>query len=529
MKTMNTITIANREIGFGKPCFVVAELSGNHHGNYKEAVELVRAAKEAGADAVKLQTYTPDTITLNSRNKWFVVEGGDRPELWQKKSLYELYETAYTPWDWQPKLKRLADELGIILFSSPFDETAVDFLETEVGVPCYKVASYEAVHIPLLKKIASIGKPVIMSIGFASEKEVELALETLRNNGAKDIAILHCVTSYADKPGARDMNLRTVGDISERFGVVSGFSDNNGGIEIPVAAALLGGASVVEKHFILDRAAGGPDARFSADKVEFKRIVELIRKGEKGAKEDVLQEIGVEHSEDVMGQVHYGSANQQEKDNMQFRPGVWAKKDIKKGEELTFENIRVARPNDKEGFMPKDFDLLLGKKASHDIAFATPITKDVLLWRVREAKQSDALSILEIRNSEETRAQSLKNQEFITKEDHTVWFKAQYGTEGSENKCYVIEDERQVVGYCRFDKREGNVFEVSIAVASGHSGKGLGSFLLAESLEWFCAKVKGEVRATIRKNNTASVRLFEKRGFRFVSEDSVSIIYAYHC
>ncbi|MDP2641222.1 MAG: N-acetylneuraminate synthase family protein [Candidatus Yanofskybacteria bacterium] len=373
------MNIQNREIGTGHPCFVIAELSGNHHQRYEEAVELIKQAKEVGADAVKLQTYTPETITLNSDREWFVVSSkGDQPDSWKNRTLHDLYATACTPWEWQPKLKRLADELGIILFSSPFDETAVDFLEA-MEVPCYKVASYEAVHIPLLRKVASKGKPVIISIGYASLREAEFAVQTLRQGGAGELAVLHCVTSYADTPRVEHMNLRTIQDIAERFSVITGFSDNNGGIEAPVAAVVAGGAKVLEKHFILDRSSGGPDERFSLEPAEFKRMIELIKSAEAGDGDAVLREVGVKDAERAMGAIHYGPASPQERDNIRFRPGVWAKVDIGKGETLTRENIRVARPAGPAGsLMPKDFEKLLGMTAKEDIAFATPLSWNLI-------------------------------------------------------------------------------------------------------------------------------------------------------
>jgi pseudaminic acid synthase len=355
------MTIQNRKIGKGEPCFVIAELSGNHHGKYEEAEQLVRAAAEAGADAVKLQTYTADTITLNSRNKPFIVGGKGQPDLWKQKSLYELYEVAYTPWEWQPKLKELAESLGLLFFSSPFDDTAVDFLEN-MGVAFYKIASYEAIHIPLLKKVAETGKPVIMSIGFASQEEATLAVETLKKHGSGEIAVLHCVTSYTDQPRLSQVNLETIEDIAERFDVVAGFSDNNGGITIPILAATMGAASIVEKHLILDRSKEGPDARFSIEPAELKEMVETIRKYEKAGPGALL------------GDVAYGPVSEQEAENIVFRPSIWAKKEIKKGEELTLENIRVARPSG--GLAPQHFEDVLGKKAAQDIAFATPITWD---------------------------------------------------------------------------------------------------------------------------------------------------------
>src|SRR3989344_5827769 len=196
---IKSFKIGSRLVGQGEPCFIVAEISANHRQQYEEAVALVEAAREAGADAVKFQTYTPDTLTIDSDKKWFFLGGEDTPSDWKRSNLYELYKGAYTPWDCQPKLKELAEKLGLIFFSSPFDETAVDFLE-KMEVPCYKVASYEATHLPLLKKIAETGKPVIMSVGFASLEEIEEAVRTLRENGAKEIAVLHCVTAYSDNP-----------------------------------------------------------------------------------------------------------------------------------------------------------------------------------------------------------------------------------------------------------------------------------------------------------------------------------------
>ncbi len=373
----DVIDIGSRRVGKGEPCFIIAELSGNHHQKYEEAESLVRAAAAAGADAVKLQTYTPDTITLRSKNKWFLVDGKDQPDEWKGRTLWDLYQTAYTPWEWQPKLKKLADELGIILFSSPFDESAVDFLE-EMDVPCYKVASYEAIHIPLLKKIARTGKPVIISIGYASLEEAELALRTLQEGGCQDIAVLHCVTGYTDRPSWEYTNLRTIKDIAERFGTVAGFSDNNAGIELPVLAAAMGAASVIEKHLILDRALGGPDAKFSIEPDEFRRMTGLVRKAEQGRVEEVMEELRCsrEMAEKAMGQAHYGPASSTEDANKRFRPSVWVRKPVKRGELFTKENIRVARPG--AGLLPKYFEDVLGRPAAEDIEEATPLTMDLV-------------------------------------------------------------------------------------------------------------------------------------------------------
>ncbi len=359
--------IGDRKIGHGHPCFIVAELSGNHHQKYEEAAALVKAAKEAGADAVKLQTYTPDTITLNSDKKWFRVGGDDNPENWKGKTLYELYQTAYTPWEWQPKLKKLADELGILLFSTPFDETAVDFLE-EMNVPCYKIASYEATDFVLLRKVAQTKKPVILSVGYASQDEVKFAVDTLRANGSGDIAVLHCVTGYSAEPKLEDMHLTNIRDLRDRFGVVSGFSDNNAGIEIPLMAAAAG-ASIIEKHLILDRQSGGPDAQFSLEPQELKELVKKIRTLESGKEKATVSDV-------ALGKVHYGPINKLEEYNKRWRRSLFAGKDIKKGELFTKENVRDVRP--AFGLETRYYDQVIGKRAVKDIEFADPLSWDLI-------------------------------------------------------------------------------------------------------------------------------------------------------
>lgn len=353
MKKHPSIKIGSKKIGLDHPCFIVTELSGNHHQKFDEAVDLIKAAAKAGADAVKLQTYTPDTITLNSNKKWFKVGGKDNPESWKNKTLYKLYKKAYTPWEWQPKLKRIAESLGLIFFSTPFDETAVDFLE-KISVPCYKVSSYDVINIPLLIKIAETKKPVIMSVGFASIREIQMAIKSLRGNGTRQIAILHCVTAYSKEPKLDEMNLRTISDISGRFGVVGGFSDNNAGIEMPVQAAIAG-AAIIEKHLILKRSSGGLDARFSIEPEEFKAMVQRIRDAKM-----------------TLGKIHYGSASQAEEYNKHFRPSIWVTKDIKKGDKFKKENIRCVRPGN--GLSPKHYEKILGLRAKAYIEAYTPMS-----------------------------------------------------------------------------------------------------------------------------------------------------------
>lgn len=361
------ISVGNKKIGFGHPCFVVAELSGNHHQHYDEAVALLRAAKEAGADAVKLQTYTPDTITLNSDKEWFRVGGEGNPEEWKGKTLYRLYQEVCTPWEWQPKLKKLADELGVILFSAPFDETAVDFLE-DMRVPCYKIAAYEATDFVLLRRVAQTGKPVIISFGYSSEEEVRFALDTLRRFGAREIAALHCVTGYAKKPKLADMRLATIADLEERFGVVAGFSDNNAGIEVPLMA-VASGAHIVEKHLILYRHTGGPDVQFSLEPQELKEMIENIRAYE-------AHEYAVGVPREARGEAHYGPCNALERYNMRWRRSLFVCKDIKKGELFTKENVRDVRP--AFGLPTKHYDEVIGKRAARDITFATPLSWEMV-------------------------------------------------------------------------------------------------------------------------------------------------------
>ncbi|TSC58748.1 MAG: N-acetylneuraminate synthase [Parcubacteria group bacterium Greene0416_79] len=362
-----SIKINDRSIGQGAPCFIVAEISGNHLGKFDEAVALVKAAKKAGADAVKLQTYTPDTITLNSDREWFRVGGEETPRAWKGKTLYELYREAYTPWEWQPKLKKIADELGIILFSSPFDETAVDFLE-EMRVSCYKIAAYEATDFLLLRKVAKTGKPVIISFCYSSEEEIAWALKTLRSEGAGALAALHCVTSYRSAPNLKNMHLRNIQDLQKRFGVIAGFSDNNAGIDIPVMAVAVG-ARIIEKHLILDRKTGGPDARFSIEPEEFKKMVLSIRAFESGTHL-------IDVSEEALGDIIYGPKSAEERYNMRWRRSLFAARDIKKGERLTSKNIRDVRPS--FGLSTKWYDEIIGRRAARDIPFATPLSWEVI-------------------------------------------------------------------------------------------------------------------------------------------------------
>lgn len=359
MHTMQTIAIkiphGKRTIGGGEPCFIIAEMSGNHNQSFDRAVAIIKAAADAGADAIKLQTYTPDTMTIDCKKDWFKVGGEDNPEVWQGKYLYDLYKTAYTPWEWHPKLKTIAEDLGLAFFSTPFDDTSVDFLES-LGVPFYKIASYEATDIPLLKKVAETKKPVIISVGFASEEEIKDAIDTLRLHGTKEIAVLYCVTAYSGKPIPEQTNLRTMLDIRDKYNVVVGFSDNNAGIEIPLQAVMMG-ASIVEKHVTIDITEGGVDADFSLNAADLKKFVAAVRR-----------------AETIMGSVHYGAQSPAEEYNKRFRRSVFAVKDIKKGEKFTSQNVRIIRP--AFGLPPKQYAEIIGQTASADIERGTPLSSD---------------------------------------------------------------------------------------------------------------------------------------------------------
>ncbi len=333
-----------------KPVFIIAEMSANHGQDYDQAVKIIEAAHATGADAVKIQTYTPDTITIDCDNEYFQIKG----TLWDGRTLHDLYGEAYTPWEWQPKLKKVADDLGIMFFSTPFDFTAVDFLE-EMDVPCHKIASFEMVDLPLIRKVASTGKPVIMSTGMATEAEIEEAVAAFHEGGGTELVLLKCTSAYPAPP--EEMNLRTIPYLAERFDVVSGLSDHTLGIDMPIAAVALG-AKVIEKHFCLSRAQGGPDTAFSLEPHEFTNMVESIRNVEKG-----------------LGSVSFEITDKQ-KSSLTFRRSLFVVKDVKSGEEFTDENVRSIRPG--HGLHTRELGNVLGQKAGQDIAKGTPLSKDFI-------------------------------------------------------------------------------------------------------------------------------------------------------
>jgi pseudaminic acid synthase len=337
--------IAGRRIGADAPPYVIAEMSANHNGSLEAALRIVDAAAAAGADAVKLQTYRPDTITLDSDAEEFRIHGG----LWDGRTLYELYEQAHMPWDWHAPLFARAKERGIAIFSSPFDETAVELLES-LGAPAYKIASFEAVDLPLIRRVAATGKPMIVSTGLASSEEIAEAVDAARSAGCRQLALLHCVSGYPAP--ARDYNLRTIPDMMSRFGVVTGLSDHTLDNATALAAIALG-ARLVEKHFTLDRAGGGPDDSFS---LEPQGLAELCR--------------GARVAWESLGHVDYGLKSS-ERGNLQFRRSLYFVRDLAAGEEVTRDAVRSVRPG--FGLAPKHLDAVLGRRVRAAVRANTPV------------------------------------------------------------------------------------------------------------------------------------------------------------
>lgn len=339
------IKVNGRVIGQGYPAYIIAEMSANHAGSIERAKEIIYAAKESGADCIKIQTYTPDTLTIDCDNEYFRIKNGT----WNGENLYKLYGKAYTPWEWQPELKAEADKIGIDFLSTPFDNTAVDFLEN-MGLEFYKIASFEMVDLPLIEYVASKNKPIIMSTGMGTVEEIREAVETVEKTGNTQLAILKCSSAYPADPA--DMNLSTIADMRERFGLPVGLSDHSmGSLSATIAVAL--GASVIEKHFCISREIENPDASFSMTPAEFKKMVSDIR-----------------DTEAALGKPFYG-ASEQEKNSLVFRRSVFVVKKIKAGEEFTTQNIRIIRPGN--GIKPKYYKSILGKHASADLDLGTPM------------------------------------------------------------------------------------------------------------------------------------------------------------
>jgi pseudaminic acid synthase len=347
------ITINNKIIGLGKPPFIIAEMSGNHNHSLDRALEIVEAAAKAGAHALKIQTYTPDTMTLDLDEREFHIS--DPESLWAGNSLYELYAEAYTPWEWHKPIFDRANELGIIAFSTPFDDTAVDFLES-LNVPCYKIASFENTDLPLIRRVAATGKPLIISTGMASIAELDDTVNAARESGCKDLILLKCTSTYPAK--ASKTNILTIPHMRELFDCEVGLSDHTMGVGVSVASIALG-ATVIEKHFTLNRADGGVDSTFSMEPAE---MIQLV--------------LETERAWESLGIVSYG-ATEAEKKSIVFRRSLYVVKDLKEGDLLTQENVRAIRPG--LGLPIKYLDVVLGKTLKQDVKRGTALSWDLLI------------------------------------------------------------------------------------------------------------------------------------------------------
>lgn len=344
---MDSIQIGDRKVGPGYPTYIVAEMSANHNHDYDAAVEIIKAAKASGADAVKLQTYTPDTMTIVCDTESFLIPGGNT---WEGQTLHDLYKQAHTPWEWQPKLKAVADDIGIDLFSTAFDLSSVDFLE-EMGIDVYKIASFELVDLALIEKVAKTGKPIIMSTGLATLGEIEDAVLAARSAGCQQLALLECTSSYPATPA--DSNLRTIPHLSEMFDLPTGLSDHTLGTAVSIASVALG-ACIIEKHFKLPNSGGGPDSAFSITPEELKTLVD-----------------GVRMVEQALGDVDY-TVTEKELNNRCFRRSLFVVEDVRAGETFTSKNVRSIRPG--YGLAPKYLNDVMGQTASRDIRRGEPLS-----------------------------------------------------------------------------------------------------------------------------------------------------------
>lgn len=349
---MNDFYIDDIKVGINSPPFIVAEMSGNHNQSLEKALKIVEAAAKTGVDAIKLQTYTADTITLDVGTKEFFIDEIDN--LWRGKSLYELYQEAHTPWEWHKAIFDKCKELGLIAFSTPFDESAVDFLES-LDVPCYKIASFESTHLPLIKKVAKTGKPMIISTGMASIAELDETVRTAREAGCNDLILLKCTSSYPASP--KDSNLLTIPHMRDLFNCQIGLSDHTSGTGVAVASVALG-ATFIEKHFTLSRAEGGVDAAFSMEPEEMKSLV-----------------VETKRAWEALGKIHYGPTKNEE-NSLKFRRSLYVAEDMKAGDIFTEKNLRVVRPG--YGLAPRYYEVILGRKVNRDVEKGTAVSWDML-------------------------------------------------------------------------------------------------------------------------------------------------------
>ena len=473
------IAILERPIGPGHPVYIVAELSANHSGELESARNLVRAAADAGADAVKLQTYTPDTITLNCSEAHFQIKEGP----WAGRTLYELYQEAFTPWAWYPELSALASELGMHCFSSPFDPTAVDFLEAQ-GAPAYKIASFEITDIPLLKKVGRTQKPVILSTGMAHLAEIEEAVAAV---GSSPLALLRTNSGYPARP--EEMELLGLRRLADQFRVVVGLSDHTLGTVAPVVAVALG-AAIVEKHLTLDRGAGGPDAAFSLEPEEFREMVMAVRLATA-----------------ALGTGRFGPTAR-EQTSLPFRRSLFVVEEIEAGEPFTEKNVRSIRPGG--GLHPRHLDLVLSKRSAQKLKKGTPLNWEMLTEEegllLRDVEVKDEELIFEWANDTLTRSMSFSSTQ-ISWGDHQSWFQKRLMDPAS--LFYIAENQGRPVGQVRFEQ-EGDEVLVSLTVAPEERGKGYASRIISSGV---VRAGLSEVVAYIKPENARSVRAFERAGY----------------
>lgn len=489
---MSVIQVKDRMIGKGYPAYIIAEMSGNHAGSIERAKEIIRAAKKSGADCIKIQTYTPDTITMDCDNEYFQIEQGT----WNGENLYQLYGKAYTPWEWQKELKEEADRVGIDFFSTPFDKTSVDFLE-EIGMDFYKIASFELVDLPLIKYVAEKGKSMILSTGMSTLAEIQEAADTIRATGNEQFAFLRCASAY---PAISDeMNLATMVDMGDRFNVPVGLSDHSmGGLAAVTAVAM--GASIIEKHFCLSREIENPDSSFSMEPQEFAQMVQDIRQAEK-----------------AKGRVKYG-VSEQEKSNHIFRKSVFVTEDIKAGEVFTEKNVRVIRPG--FGLHPREFENVLGKQATIDINRGTPLKASYVegYLKLQPAVQKDCELIFAWANEEETRRWSFTTER-IPWETHVKWY--QDSLERVDRELLIGYHLEKPIGLLRMDFSQKKAV-LSYSVAKEYRGRGYGEELIRNGENW--VKVNAPyircLEAVTKSENNPSRKLLLKNGFEETVEEA---------
>jgi N-acetylneuraminate synthase len=482
-------SIAGRPVGGEAPCFVVAELSANHGHDLGRALRTIEAAAKAGVDAIKLQTYTPDTLTLRSDAKPFVVR---TENAWAGRTLHDLYAEAMTPWEWHAELFACAAANGLVCFSTPFDVTAVELLES-LGAPAHKIASFELVDLPLVEQVARRGKPVILSTGMAKLSEIEAALAACRSTGNDQLALLRCVSCYPAEPAA--MGLRSL-PVLAALGAVVGLSDHTRDHTAAIAAVALG-AKLVEKHFTLSRALGGPDAFFSLEPDELGALVRAIR-----------------DAEAALGGPRFGPAPD-ELPSLAFRRSLFVARDVAAGQVLTCDDVRSVRPSD--GLSPAHLPEVLGRRATRALTFAEPLAWSMVGDRpegpaivLRPATHDDADRLLAWRNDPTTRAASFSDAE-VARPAHLAWLAATLAS--TARRLFVAELDGVPVGQARLDDRGGDGWEVSIAVAPEARGRGLAAQAL-RALEPH-ARALGAVRliAQIRAENAPSIRMFKAAGY----------------